>query len=52
MSESCLDTSLILLANFSDVVLPLNIESNVKGGVEHISRRICGFLEEYDKLKK
>ena len=42
----------LLRKSLHDPVLPLNIESNVKGGVEHISRRICGLLEKYDKLKK
>lgn len=42
----------LLRKSLHDPVLPLNIESNVKGGMEHIRRRICGFLEKYDRLKK
>lgn len=40
----------LLRKSLHDPVLPLNIESNVKGGVENIRREIFKILRPYDKL--
>ncbi len=41
----------LLRMSLHDPVMPLNIESNVMGGVENIEKRILGMLAKYDKLK-
>ena len=42
----------LLRLSLHDPVLPLNIESNVKGGVKKISNRLFNILSKYDKLEK
>ena len=40
----------LLRLSLHDPVLPLNIESNVAGGVEKIKRRLAGFFKTLDQL--
>lgn len=41
----------LLRMSLHDPVMPLNIESNVKGGVAHIEERLMKILEKYEGLK-
>jgi phosphomannomutase len=51
---ACLDTDqngwFLLRLSLHDPVLPLNIESNVTGGVDKISTVLEGFLQKFDAL--
>ncbi len=40
----------LLRMSLHDPLLPLNIESNDKGGAEKIAKELIGFIEKYDKL--
>ena len=40
----------LLRLSLHDPLLPLNIESNSKGGVKRIASELAGFLAGYDKL--
>jgi phosphomannomutase len=40
----------LLRLSLHDPVLPLNIESNVPGGVAHITARLQGFFQDFDGL--
>lgn len=42
----------LLRMSLHDPVMPLNIESNVAGGVEKIEKRLLALMEKYDKLVK
>lgn len=42
----------LLRLSLHDPVLPLNIESNVVGGVKAISDRLLGFLDTFEDLKR
>ena len=41
---------LLLRLSVHDPIMPLNIESNVKGGVKLIAERFAGFIKNMDKL--
>jgi len=40
----------LLRLSLHDPVLPLNVESEVTGGVKNITKRIAGFLESHQKI--
>ncbi len=40
----------LLRLSLHDPLLPLNIESNSKGGAKKIARELAGFIKAYDKL--
>ena len=40
----------LLRLSLHDPVLPLNIESEVSGGVKEIAKRIVWFLESFEKI--
>jgi len=40
----------LLRLSLHDPVIPLNIESNVEGGVSQIAKTLLGFLQQFDKL--
>ncbi|MEE3718639.1 phosphomannomutase/phosphoglucomutase [Tumidithrix elongata RA019] len=44
------DGWLLLRLSLHDPVIPLNIESNVKGGVAHIANRLLGFFQNIESL--
>lgn len=41
---------LLLRLSVHDPIMPLNIESDVAGGVRKISEKFIGFIKQYDKL--
>ena len=41
---------LLLRLSLHDPVIPLNIESNVSGGVKNIASKVLGFLTDFDAL--
>jgi hypothetical protein len=41
----------LLRLSLHDPLLPLNIESNIPGGVKIIARELAKFLAGYDKLE-
>ena len=49
-SDSQEDGWFLLRLSLHDPVLPLNIESNVKGGVEKIKRRLLAFFKAVEQL--
>ncbi|NCC86250.1 MAG: phosphomannomutase/phosphoglucomutase [Clostridia bacterium] len=49
-SSNNLNGWFMLRLSVHDPVLPLNIESNIKGGVDSIKEEIKNFFEGYDKL--
>lgn len=42
----------LLRLSLHDPVMPLNIESNINGGVENIERKLMQLINKYDKLVK
>jgi len=42
----------LLRLSLHDPVIPINIESNVKGGLEKITIRLFTFLESFSALEK
>lgn len=42
----------LLRMSLHDPVMPLNIESDIEGGVENIEQRLIGILSRYDRLKR
>ncbi|MGB7247646.1 MAG: phosphomannomutase/phosphoglucomutase [Phormidesmis sp.] len=49
-SEADADGWFLLRLSLHDPVLPLNIESNVSGGITHIKQRLIGFFKRVDQL--
>jgi len=41
----------LLRLSLHDPVMPLNVESNEKGGVDHIMKHLFRFLQKFDKLQ-